>query len=253
MYSTSSMLRTMELILGVKPMSQFDAAARPMYASFQAKPDLGGYEHGGAGGEHAGEEQADGVGSEAIGTVRPEQGRPGRRSAVQRGDLAIGEGAEVADAGPGARGVLRSPCEEGQRLTHGSRRQRVAGLVPAAANGSKAVIAPRQLDASLLWKRMGVRKSMPPRKVKERPSDADLETVRKWIVAGAPAYPQPVARAFLSTEKVLTRLRDHLRAADRDKRRHLRTSRCTTCTTIPPSATPTCASSAPPCPRRSTA
>jgi len=45
MYSTSSMLRTMELILGLKPMSQFDAAARPMYNSFQAKPDLTAYEH----------------------------------------------------------------------------------------------------------------------------------------------------------------------------------------------------------------
>jgi YVTN family beta-propeller protein len=45
MYSTSSMLRTMELILGLKPMSQFDAAARPMYASFQAKPDLRAYQH----------------------------------------------------------------------------------------------------------------------------------------------------------------------------------------------------------------
>ncbi len=45
MYSTASMLRTMELILGLKPMSQFDAAARPMYPSFQAKPDLKGYEH----------------------------------------------------------------------------------------------------------------------------------------------------------------------------------------------------------------
>jgi hypothetical protein len=39
MYSTSSMLRTMELILGLKPMSQFDAAATPMFASFQAAPD----------------------------------------------------------------------------------------------------------------------------------------------------------------------------------------------------------------------
>jgi DNA-binding beta-propeller fold protein YncE len=45
LYSTSSMLRTMELILGLKPMSQFDAAARPMYASFQAKPDLRPYDH----------------------------------------------------------------------------------------------------------------------------------------------------------------------------------------------------------------
>ncbi len=43
MYSTSSMLRTMELILGMKPMSQFDAAARPMYHSFTAKPDVTPY------------------------------------------------------------------------------------------------------------------------------------------------------------------------------------------------------------------
>ena len=45
MYSTASMLRTMELILGLRPMSQFDAAARPMYHSFQPTPDLGTYEH----------------------------------------------------------------------------------------------------------------------------------------------------------------------------------------------------------------
>jgi hypothetical protein len=44
-YSTSGMLRTMELILGLKPMSQFDAAARPMYASFTAKPDRTAYKH----------------------------------------------------------------------------------------------------------------------------------------------------------------------------------------------------------------
>jgi DNA-binding beta-propeller fold protein YncE len=45
LYSTSSMLRTMELILGLKPMSQFDAAARPMYPSFQGEPDTKPYEH----------------------------------------------------------------------------------------------------------------------------------------------------------------------------------------------------------------
>ena len=43
MYSTSSMLRTMELILGLKPMSQFDAAATPMFNSFQSKPNLRPY------------------------------------------------------------------------------------------------------------------------------------------------------------------------------------------------------------------
>ena len=35
-YSTSSMLRTMELILGIPPMSQYDAAATPMWRSFTA-------------------------------------------------------------------------------------------------------------------------------------------------------------------------------------------------------------------------
>lgn len=43
LYSTSSMLRTMELILGMKPMSQFDAAALPLFASFQKEPDLRPY------------------------------------------------------------------------------------------------------------------------------------------------------------------------------------------------------------------
>ncbi|MEO6787771.1 MAG: beta-propeller fold lactonase family protein [Chthoniobacteraceae bacterium] len=45
LYSTASMLRTIELILGMKPMSQFDALAMPMFASFQEKPDLRPYEH----------------------------------------------------------------------------------------------------------------------------------------------------------------------------------------------------------------
>lgn len=34
MYTTSSFVRTMELILGLPPMTQFDAAATPLYASF---------------------------------------------------------------------------------------------------------------------------------------------------------------------------------------------------------------------------
>ena len=45
MYSTSSMLRTMELILGLEPMSQFDASARPMYGSFTPQADSLPYVH----------------------------------------------------------------------------------------------------------------------------------------------------------------------------------------------------------------
>ena len=36
MYNTTSMLRTIEMILGLRPMTQFDAAAPPMSAVFQA-------------------------------------------------------------------------------------------------------------------------------------------------------------------------------------------------------------------------
>jgi DNA-binding beta-propeller fold protein YncE len=43
LYSTTSMIRTMELILGLQPMSQFDAAALPMYNSFQDSPDFTPY------------------------------------------------------------------------------------------------------------------------------------------------------------------------------------------------------------------
>lgn len=40
MYSTSSMLRTIELILGLPPMSQYDAAAEPMWRCFSTNLDL---------------------------------------------------------------------------------------------------------------------------------------------------------------------------------------------------------------------
>jgi len=43
MYSTTSMLRTIELILGIPPMSQYDASATPMWRCFQSSPDLNGY------------------------------------------------------------------------------------------------------------------------------------------------------------------------------------------------------------------
>jgi hypothetical protein len=43
MYNTTSLLRTMELILGLRPMTHFDAAAKPMFAAFANSPDLKPY------------------------------------------------------------------------------------------------------------------------------------------------------------------------------------------------------------------
>jgi YVTN family beta-propeller protein len=43
MYTTASMLRTIELILGLPPLTQYDAAATPMFECFTDKPDLTPY------------------------------------------------------------------------------------------------------------------------------------------------------------------------------------------------------------------
>ncbi len=40
MYSTTSVLHTIELILGIPPMSQYDAAAEPLWRCFTNQPDL---------------------------------------------------------------------------------------------------------------------------------------------------------------------------------------------------------------------
>ncbi len=45
LYTNAGMLRTIELLLGLPPMSQYDAAATPMSASFPAVPDFAPYAH----------------------------------------------------------------------------------------------------------------------------------------------------------------------------------------------------------------
>lgn len=45
MYSTASVLRTIELVLGLPPMSQYDASATPMYNAFQATPATAPFTH----------------------------------------------------------------------------------------------------------------------------------------------------------------------------------------------------------------
>ncbi|NIA29356.1 MAG: hypothetical protein GWP06_05500, partial [Actinobacteria bacterium] len=45
MYDTASVLKTIELILGLPPMSQYDAAAFPLIPAFQDKADLTPFVH----------------------------------------------------------------------------------------------------------------------------------------------------------------------------------------------------------------
>jgi hypothetical protein len=43
MYNQTSVLRTMELVLGMRPMTHFDAGARPMFGSFSQSPSAQPY------------------------------------------------------------------------------------------------------------------------------------------------------------------------------------------------------------------
>jgi hypothetical protein len=43
-YSTASMLRTIELLVGLGPMTQFDAYSTPMFAAFTRRPDASPYD-----------------------------------------------------------------------------------------------------------------------------------------------------------------------------------------------------------------
>jgi DNA-binding beta-propeller fold protein YncE len=45
LYTTSGVLRTIELILGIQPMTQYDAAATPLYNAFTTTPNLAAYTH----------------------------------------------------------------------------------------------------------------------------------------------------------------------------------------------------------------
>jgi len=45
LYSTTSLLRTMEMILGLPPLSQHDAAATPMTNAFSEEPDPRPWDH----------------------------------------------------------------------------------------------------------------------------------------------------------------------------------------------------------------
>ena len=56
------------------------------------------------------------------------------------------------------------------------------------ADKKRPLVVPKDLDKSYLWQRAGVEGSMPPMKVKDRPTDDDKAVLKKWIEAGAPDF-----------------------------------------------------------------
>src|SRR5262249_13467267 len=84
-------------------------------------------------------------------------------------------------------------------------------LLATGEGNDKPYLTPGDPDKSKLWERVADG-SMPFRRSPElegfRPEDK--ETLRRWIVAGAPDFPREERRKFVGLAAVLTAIRDDL-------------------------------------------
>jgi mono/diheme cytochrome c family protein len=121
-----------------------------------------------------------------------------------------------------ARGVLVQHCH---KCHHGEGSEGGEFDVLSVPSMTAAkVLAPGSPGDSLLWQRVGEKKTMPPKAVKERLSDLQLGILREWIQSGAPAAQATAARARspIPLAGVLAAVRDHLLAADAEDKPYLR-------------------------------
>ena len=155
-------------------------------------------------------------------------GDPGRvvdrnRSVHGAGDAKDQEGASALARQ--ARGVLKQYCF---RCHHGEGSEggdfdmlKQPELLSKDVRDPPLVAAGKPAE-SYLFERIA-KNQMPPKNIKERPADAEKELIRRWIEAGAPAFPDDATRrSFITLVSVLSAARDHLRNADATDRPFLR-------------------------------
>jgi hypothetical protein len=137
----------------------------------------------------------------------------------------IGETAQAGDAVLANKAVeiLKAQCYS----CHGGKSE-VPGLdvldrtaLIAKREGEIPFLVPGNPAGSLLWQRLGVSKDMPPKKIDTRPTEEEIETVKKWIEAGA-EFPNTNIRAHKSEQSVLKAIRDDLQNVARSERSHQR-------------------------------
>jgi hypothetical protein len=76
-------------------------------------------------------------------------------------------------------------------------------------------------DLSYIWQRVGVDGDMPPEDAPERPSDADKELLKRWILEGA-LFPGREVRPFQSEQQLVAAIHAHLSKAKVSDRPFLR-------------------------------
>ncbi len=90
-------------------------------------------------------------------------------------------------------------------------------------DGEPPIVVANSLTKSPLWD--AIQKRMPQRGSQERDTFGDPQRaiLKKWIEAGAPAFPESVARDYIPLKTILTLIRDDLaKPANRDARVYLR-------------------------------
>lgn len=81
---------------------------------------------------------------------------------------------------------------------------------PSSDPEEKPFITPGKPEDSALWQRVAIAKDMPPEDAPARPTDADQQLFRQWILAKAP-FPARSSREFISEKSVQQSIRNHLR------------------------------------------
>ncbi len=88
-------------------------------------------------------------------------------------------------------------------------------------DGKKPYVTPGKLEESYLWRRVGVKKDMPPED--PEPTDAERLLLKKWIEGGAPFPGAEAARPYQGEKDILAAIRTHLRTrVDPEDRRFKR-------------------------------
>jgi mono/diheme cytochrome c family protein len=120
-----------------------------------------------------------------------------------------------------AQAVLRTHCYRCHGLD-GASKGGFGYVLNRAELIAHGKIVPSDVGHSKLYRRVSSG-DMPPEEVTERPSDADVATLRRWIEAGAPDFSLPAARrTFLPDSEMLRLIHADLGKASKRDCRHLR-------------------------------
>jgi serine/threonine-protein kinase len=150
-------------------------------------------------------------------------GLRGREGAARAADVpgsASGAATELATA---AYGILKTHCYSchGVKQSVPDRHVLLRETLIRVRADEGAWVVPGNLNQSKLWQAVFVNREMPPDDGNSRPSDAELETLREWILAGA-ELPVLESRTPVGEVETVRRIRDDLTGQPSNSRRFLR-------------------------------